>query len=177
MGRSVNTKTFLMLAEDLLSGIDPGEEAYSMLADLAPHDVFACLPGADMIRDYYFGREIQLCTIANGKSGRCTEDCSFCSQSAFSKTDAPSQQLKAAPTSEIEPSRLAEGIPAWQLFQEIGLCKTRGEARRLIQQGGAYINEKRLEAFDQKIGSNDLQGESILLSAGKKRFHRIRVKI
>ena len=84
-----------MLAEDLLSGIDPDEEDYRTLSDLAPHDVFACLPGADMIRDYYFGREIQLCTIANGKSGRCTEDCSFCSQSAFSKTDAPIYPLMA----------------------------------------------------------------------------------
>jgi len=98
------------------------------------------------------------------------------SQGLFSKTDGQSQQLKAAPTSEIEESRLAEGIPAWQLFQEIGLCKTRGEARRLIQQGGAYINEQRLEAFDRNIGSQDLQGESILLRAGKKRFHRIQIK-
>ena len=47
------------------------------------------LNGADLIRDHYFGKEIHLCTICNGKSGRCSEDCRFCSQSAFYSTDAP----------------------------------------------------------------------------------------
>ncbi len=89
----MNSKKFLMLAEDILSGITPGAEEYGMLSNLAPHDVFACLPGADMIRDYYFGRGVQLCTIVNGKSGRCTEDCNFCSQSAFSRTEAPAYSL------------------------------------------------------------------------------------
>ena len=81
--------------------------------------------------------------------------------------------LESVPTSSIDPARLAEGIPAWQIFHEVGLCKSRADARRLIQQGGAYVNEKRLEAFDQRIGSGDLEATGILLRAGKKRFHRV----
>ncbi len=80
---------------------------------------------------------------------------------------------EAAPSSEIESKRLEQGIPAWHIFHEVGLCKSRGEARRLISQGGGYVNEKRLETFDQKIGGQDLQDGSILLRAGKKRYHRI----
>jgi tyrosyl-tRNA synthetase len=84
--------------------------------------------------------------------------------------------LEAMPTTDIEPERLEKGIPAWQLFHEVGLCKSRADARRLIQQGGAYVNEKRLETFDQKIGAPLLDGGDLLLRAGKKRFHRIQIK-
>jgi len=56
----------------------------------------------------------------------------------------------------------------------VGLCKTRAEARRLIRQGGAYLNEERIEAFDRKIGVADLREGSLLLRAGKKHFHRVR---
>ncbi len=97
-------------------------------------------------------------------------------RSLFKKTGHGAQDLKAAPTSKIEQSRLEEGIPAWQLFHELGLCKSRGEARRLILQGGGYINENRLEAFDQLIGMQDIQEDSVLVRAGKKRFHRLLIK-
>ncbi len=98
------------------------------------------------------------------------------SRGLFTKAGTGAQDLKAAPTSEIEQFRLEEGIPAWQLFHELGLCKSRGEARRLILQGGGYVNEKRVETFDQRIGKQDLQEEGILVRAGKKRFHRLLLK-
>jgi len=82
----------------------------------------------------------------------------------------------SVPCTEIEADRLAEGIPAWQLFHEVGLCGSRADARRLILQGGGYVNEERLESFDRKIGTEDLSGERILLRAGKKRFHCVRSK-
>ncbi len=87
-----------------------------------------------------------------------------------------SDRMASMPTTEIEEPRLAEGIPAWQIFHEVGLCSSRAEARRLIQQGGGYVNEERLTAFDRKIGMEDMDGEAILLRAGKKRFHRLRIK-
>ena len=94
---------------------------------------------------------------------------------ARGRTGGPAaEEMGSVPTSEIEAHRLEEGIPAWQLLEEVGLCKTRAEARRLIQQGGAYVNEERIEIFDRKIGTADLQEGSLLLRAGKKRFHRVR---
>jgi tyrosyl-tRNA synthetase len=84
------------------------------------------------------------------------------------------RDLKSVPTTDVEADRLDQGIPAWQLFSEVGLCKSRADARRLIQQGGGYVNDRRLEAFDERIGTRDLRGGSLLLRAGKKRFHRIR---
>jgi len=58
----------------------------------------------------------------------------------------------------------------------VGLCKSRADARRLIQQGGGYVNDRRLDAFDERIGTQDIQEGSLLVRAGKKRFHRIRLK-
>jgi len=84
--------------------------------------------------------------------------------------------LDGVPTTEIEAGVLANGIPAWQLFEEVGLCKTRAEARRLLQQGGGYVNERRLEAFDERVNASDLRGDCLLLRAGKKRFHCLKIK-
>ena len=97
------------------------------------------------------------------------------SRSLFSSSSSSSSS-SSVPTTEIDPSRLEEGIPAWQLFEEVGLCKSRGEARRLIQQGGASVNERRIEVFDERIGIQALEQGAILLRAGKKRFHRVRLK-
>lgn len=45
------------------------------------------IEGADLIRQSLCGDALSLCTIINGKSGRCSEDCKFCSQSAHYKTE------------------------------------------------------------------------------------------
>ena len=80
------------------------------------------------------------------------------------------------PTSEIAADRLESGIPIMTLFHEVGLANSRSEARRLIQQGGAYINEKQYQTIDRVVGSDLLEDNALLLRAGKKRYHRIVVK-
>jgi len=80
---------------------------------------------------------------------------------------------KAAPTYRIGREELDQGIPVYILFEKTGLCKTRGEARRLISQGGGYLNGQRVKTFDQAISISDLQQDFLLLRAGKKRYVRI----
>ena len=78
------------------------------------------------------------------------------------------------PTAGIPRSDLREGIPAFELFAEAGLVRSRSEARRLIKQGGAYINGARVESFDQPVTLDDLGDDStLLLRAGKKKFVRV----
>ncbi len=43
--------------------------------------------GADAIRAHYCGNKVDLCTIINGRSGRCSEDCKYCAQSAHHHTE------------------------------------------------------------------------------------------
>jgi tyrosyl-tRNA synthetase len=84
-----------------------------------------------------------------------------------------SEGAVSIPTTEIARERLQEGIPAYELFAEVGLCRSRGEARRLILQGGAYCGERRVPAPEERIGSRDLAPGGILLRKGKKVYHRV----
>jgi tyrosyl-tRNA synthetase len=78
------------------------------------------------------------------------------------------------PTSEIGMADLMSGIPAFQLFHDTALSNSRGAARRLIDQGGAYVNGERIETFDRLITVDDLgEDRQIVLRAGKKRYHRV----
>ncbi len=97
-------------------------------------------------------------------------------------TPGSSAGMGAAPPQEGLPSlavrreRLAAGIPAFELFEETGLCASRGEARRLLSQGGGYVNERQIRAFDEKIGLADAAGKSELrLRKGKKTYFLVRV--
>jgi tyrosyl-tRNA synthetase len=101
-----------------------------------------------------------------------------------SKRQGPGKD-KASVSAENDPGKadsflssgeLAGGIPAFKLFHQVGLVGSKGEARRLIEQGGAYANGVRIEAFDVVIGDGDVKQGEIVLRAGKKRYHRIGVK-
>ncbi len=62
------------------------------------------------------------------------------------------------------------------LFVGAGLCKSKSDVRRLIKQGGAYINGNKITAFDQKIVNDDIESNEVLLRAGKKKYHKIILK-
>jgi len=82
----------------------------------------------------------------------------------------------SVPHSYIAINQLKEGIPAFKLFHTVGLANTSSASRRLIAQGGAYLNGERLESFDYLITDSDIDNMEILLRAGKKRFHKLKVK-
>jgi tyrosyl-tRNA synthetase len=84
----------------------------------------------------------------------------------------------SVPQTVMELETLKAGIPAFKLFQTVGLAASGGAARRLIDQGGAYVNGQRIDAFDHIISDRDLdQEDTIVLRSGKKRFHKITVQI
>jgi tyrosyl-tRNA synthetase len=80
------------------------------------------------------------------------------------------------PTTFIEKNKFIEGIPAFKLFETTSLCTSGSESRRLIEQGGGYLNNKKVDKFDLLIKLDDFNEKNeILLRAGKKKFHRIRI--
>jgi len=86
-----------------------------------------------------------------------------------------SASSESAPGCRISRARLESGIPSYILFEDTGLCKTRGEARRLIAQGGGYLNGKKIKTFDQVVSTEDMEDHSLLLRAGKKRYIKVMV--
>jgi tyrosyl-tRNA synthetase len=106
---------------------------------------------------------------ASAFGARTMEDGFFPSSAIPRSADEPGTE--AIPSIEKSREALGRGIPAFELFQETGLCSSRGEARRLIAQGGGYVNDRQLMAFDESIGLADLDGKGeIRLRKGKKRY-------
>jgi tyrosyl-tRNA synthetase len=85
--------------------------------------------------------------------------------------------VSAIPAVEKRREDFRDGIAAFELFHEVGLCKSRGEARRNLEQGGGYVNGEPIKTFDEKIGLCHITADGeILLRKGKKTYFRIVVR-
>lgn len=70
-----------------------------------------------------------------------------------------------------------EGLPLIDILVSGGLCKSKGEARRLIQGGGVYLNNHRVGTVDQRLTTETLASESTaVLRSGKKSYLLVRVR-
>ena len=82
----------------------------------------------------------------------------------------------AHPCVEVSREMLREGFSIVDAFVHAGLCKSRGEARRLITQGGAYIGGDRVKDDAETLGPDRFEQGGIDLRAGKKRHMRLVLK-
>ena len=79
------------------------------------------------------------------------------------------------PTVELPRSEIAGRIPLYALLARTGLASSNGEARRLIQQGGARVNDVVVTDVGATVGDSDLSAQGVIkLSAGKKRHALVR---
>ena len=90
------------ITEQALSGQSVSRrEAASILATTGLSDIMLLLACTSRVRQHAFGDRIELCAIINAKSGRCTEDCAFCAQSARFATASAEYPL-------IEPDKITQ---------------------------------------------------------------------
>jgi tyrosyl-tRNA synthetase len=85
--------------------------------------------------------------------------------------------VNAIPSTRVEADRLVAGIALVDLLVETGLASSKGEARRLVQQGGAYVNDGAVQDIQTRVGMPEIRDGAILLRAGKKKVHRIVITI
>ena len=78
-------KNVLNLAQEIIDGRRITRE--DDLSFFLNCDLKELCEGADRIRAYFIGDKVYLCSIINGRSGRCPEDCKYCAQSAHHHTD------------------------------------------------------------------------------------------
>ncbi len=99
------------LYEHLLSGGTlESEEALAVLS--APEPCFAdFFSAAWQLREHYHGRRVQVQVLSNAKSGLCSEDCHYCSQSCVSQADIARYPLKATERL-LEEARAARDLQA-----------------------------------------------------------------
>jgi tyrosyl-tRNA synthetase len=82
--------------------------------------------------------------------------------------------ITVLPTTAVPRSRLEAGIAPAGLFTEVGLTPSRKEAKRMIEQGGLYVNDERIDSIERLLTLKDLGPDGgLLLKAGKKKVHRI----
>ena len=90
------------------------------------------------------------------------------------KTFEMGQTADTLPSTEVPKADLEAGIPAFALFNKVGLSQSSSEARKLIKGGGARLNDEKIEDEKLVLSLSDLDSEGrIKLSAGKKRHHLI----
>ena len=69
----------------------------------------------------------------------------------------------------------SDGVALVDLVARAGLAKSKGEARRSIEQGGIYVNQRRINDVAQTIGAQDwIGGRNLLLRKGKKEYALLR---
>lgn len=81
---------------------------------------------------------------------------------------------QSMPHAFMDIAELRKGIPIFKLIHSVGLAGSGGAARRLVEQGGAYINAKRIEDINYQVTDKDISNGEIMLSSGKKRFYKIK---
>lgn len=82
------------------------------------------------------------------------------------------------PSAELPRDRLAGGLSIVDFLVESGLSAGKGAARRLIDGGGVYLNNVRVESAERSVTADDLvAGSAIVLRQGKKNYRIVRFKV
>ncbi len=79
------------------------------------------------------------------------------------------------PSSELNRDQVAQ-MPALDVAVAAGLCQSKGQARRLIESGGLYVNNARVPSLDALVADDDLVDDAlVILRSGKRNFHLVKI--
>lgn len=83
----------------------------------------------------------------------------------------------SVPTTEITKEELGEGLQIIEVLEKCKLIPSRGEGRRLVQQGGVKVNEEKVTDIGTVITAEMCDEDGIIMiQKGKKTFHQLKVK-
>ena len=80
------------------------------------------------------------------------------------------------PTTALSSEDVGEGITILELLVKCGLAPSKGEGRRLVQQGGILAGDEKVTSIDRVFSLDELKQGDLILRKGKKTFHRVVVK-
>lgn len=124
----------LTLAQQIIEGkrLKRGDD-FSIFLDC---DLKELCEGADKIRAYFVGEKVDLCSIINGRSGKCPEDCKYCAQSAHNHTNC----------------EVYDFLPEEKILEACKLNESQGVDRFSIVTAGRALTgeefEKAIHAFE-----------------------------
>lgn len=147
------------LADDIINGKRLKRE--DDLSFFINCDLDALLEGADNIREYFCGDKVDLCTIINGRSGRCGEDCKYCAQSAHNHTNC----------------EVYDFLPKEKILAEALANEKEGVDRFAIVTAGRSLSgedfEKAIDAYETMHRECKLDLCASLGFLTKEQFHRL----
>lgn len=127
------------------------------LLDAKGPDILDLAAMANRIREEFKGNGIDLCSLLNAKSGRCSEDCAFCAQSAHYQTEAPIYPL----------------MDMGRMVEEAREAEQRGTGRFCLITSGRELNDKEFEiilnALDRIRKETDLDLDCSIGTLSKER--------
>lgn len=147
------------LADDIINGKRlTRKDDLSFFIDC---ELDALLEGADKIREYFCGDKVDLCTIINGRSGRCDEDCKYCAQSAHNHTNC----------------EVYDFLPKEKILAEALANEKEGVDRFAIVTAGRSLSgedfEKAIDAYETMHKECKLDLCASLGFLTKEQFHRL----
>jgi tyrosyl-tRNA synthetase len=80
------------------------------------------------------------------------------------------------PGTTISKDKFVENKNIIDMLSLLELITSKGEGRRLIQQGGIYINDERIDSIDYTLDDSDLEDGSLMIRKGKKVYHKLIVE-
>jgi len=107
---------------------------------------------------------------------KAAEEARLTSYSLFGKNKEQKKRVDLIPTTLLRKEEFKKGILISKLFAISGLSKSVSGARRLITQGGGYLDDKRLVDPNLLIKKDNFKGGEITLRAGKKIYRKIKIK-
>ena len=155
------------LADKIIDGYEITKEEALELYD-APLDELK--ESASKITSHFFKEAIELCCISNGKCGKCSENCKFCSQSRYYNTEIQQSVLKSVD----------------EFFKEAQANDKRGMHRFSIVTAGVRLSKAELKTIAQaykkisselkisccgSLGLLDYDDFVMLKESGLKRYH------
>lgn len=147
------------LADDIINGKRLKRE--DDLSFFINCDLDALLESADKIREYFCGDKVDLCTIINGRSGRCGEDCKYCAQSAHNHTNC----------------EVYDFLPKEKILAEALANEKEGVDRFAIVTAGRSLSgedfEKAIDAYETMHRECKLDLCASLGFLTKEQFHRL----
>ncbi len=124
-------KEIRKIGEKVLEGKNVGMKEVLPFLEIKGPDVLDLAAVANRVREEFNGDEIDLCSLLSVKSGRCSEDCVFCAQSAHYKTEAP-----VYPLMDME-----------RIIEEAKEAQKKGTGRFCLITSGRELNDKEFETI------------------------------
>jgi tyrosyl-tRNA synthetase len=108
-------------------------------------------------------------TIVHGRA--VADEAQAAARAAFGGGTGGDQS--ALPTVALTAARLQAGLKLVDLLAESGLAASKSAARRLIEQGGVRVGDRKITSVEDVLGAGEVGAEGILLHAGKKHLRRL----